>query len=62
MLRPGLHVLERGDGEVQVGLDPSRAVVLTATDAVRRTLAVLRVAGPAAEADAEALDGCTGSV
>jgi bacteriocin biosynthesis cyclodehydratase domain-containing protein len=55
VLLPGLHVLERGDGEVQVGLDPARAVVLPATDAVRRTLAVLRVGGPAADADEESL-------
>src|SRR6188472_4292124 len=55
VLLPGLHVLERGDGELQVGLDPARAVVLPASDAVRRTLAVLRVAGPAADADAESL-------
>jgi bacteriocin biosynthesis cyclodehydratase domain-containing protein len=57
VLLPGLHVLERGDGELQVGLDPARAVVLPASDAVRRTLAVLRVAGPAADADAESLHG-----
>src|SRR6188768_1726062 len=56
VLLPGLHVLERGDGEVQVGLDPARAVVLPATDAVRRTLAVLRVGGPAADADEESLE------
>ena len=55
VLLPGLHILERGAGEVQVGLDPARAVVLPASDAVRRTLAVLRVAGPAADADPESL-------
>ena len=56
VLLPGFHVLERGDGEVQIGLDPARAVVLPATDAVRRTLAVLRVAGPAGDADTESLE------
>ncbi len=55
VLLPGLHVLERGNDEVQVGLDPARAVVLPATAAVRRTLAVLRVGGPAEDADAESL-------
>lgn len=52
-LAPGLRVLERGS-EVQVGLDPPR-VVLPATDAVRRSLAVIRCAGPADQADPEVL-------
>lgn len=51
VLLPGLRVLRRGPGEVQIGLDPRRAVVLAATDAVRRTLAVLAVAGPVDQAD-----------
>ena len=55
VLLPGLHVLERGNDEVQVGLDPAHAVVLPATAALRRTLAVLRVGGPAADADPESL-------
>lgn len=55
VLLPGLRVLRRGPGEVQIGLDPRRAVVLPATDAVRRTLDVLSVAGPADQADAGVL-------
>lgn len=55
VLLPGLRVLRRGPEEVQIGLDPRRAVVLRATDAVRRTLAVLAVAGPADQADAGVL-------
>lgn len=35
LLRPGLHLLERGDGHLQVGLDPREAVVLPDTEAVR---------------------------
>ncbi|MGI9157570.1 MAG: hypothetical protein ACR2FG_13215 [Marmoricola sp.] len=55
VLLPGLRVLRRGLDEVQIGLDPRRAVVLKATGAVRRTLAVLAVAGPADQADADVL-------
>jgi bacteriocin biosynthesis cyclodehydratase domain-containing protein len=51
VLLPGLRVLRRGPGEVQVGLDPGRAVVLPATEGVRRTLDVLAVGGPADQAD-----------
>jgi bacteriocin biosynthesis cyclodehydratase domain-containing protein len=57
VLLPGLRVLRRGPGEVQIGLDPRRAVVLAATDAVRRTLAVLAVAGPSDQADPAVLAG-----
>ncbi|MEP6814370.1 MAG: hypothetical protein ABI873_02325 [Marmoricola sp.] len=55
VLLPGLHVLRRGPDTVQIGLDPRRAVVLPTTDAVRRTLDVLAVAGPADQADADVL-------
>jgi bacteriocin biosynthesis cyclodehydratase domain-containing protein len=41
MLRPGRHVLERGGGEVQVGLDPRSALVLPDTSAVRGSLSLL---------------------
>jgi bacteriocin biosynthesis cyclodehydratase domain-containing protein len=45
ILRPGTHVLQRGAGEVQVGLDPASALVLPDSPAVRRT--VRRLAAPA---------------
>lgn len=38
MLRPGTHVLDRAEGEVQVGLDPHTAIVLPGTPAVRESL------------------------
>ncbi len=38
LLRPGLHLLERGDGHLQLGLDPREAVVLPDTDEVREEL------------------------
>ena len=41
MLRPGTHVLDRGEGEVQVGLDPHSALVLPGTPAVRGSLRLL---------------------
>lgn len=41
ILRPGFHVLKRGDGELQVGLDPRRAVVLPDTVEVRASLRLL---------------------
>lgn len=48
LLRPGTHVLSRGDGRLQVGLDPHRAVVLPDSPQVRDQLARLdgRAAGP----------------
>jgi bacteriocin biosynthesis cyclodehydratase domain-containing protein len=55
VLRPGLRVLRRGPAELQIGLDPRRAVALADSDAVRRTLAVLDVAGPADDADLDVL-------
>jgi bacteriocin biosynthesis cyclodehydratase domain-containing protein len=41
LLEPGLHVLRRADGHVQVGLGRDRAVVLPETESVRRTLHLL---------------------
>ncbi|MGN6132372.1 MAG: hypothetical protein ACTHOK_18690 [Nocardioidaceae bacterium] len=38
LLRPGLHPLQRGDGQLQLGLDPREAVVLPDTETVRREL------------------------
>jgi len=38
ILRPGTHVLRRGAGELQVGLDPESAIVLPDVPAVRATL------------------------
>lgn len=38
VLRPGVHVLRRSASEVQVGLDPARAVVLPDRPAVRHLL------------------------
>ena len=45
ILRPGTHVLNRVGGELQVGLDPDGALLLPASEPVRRSLALL--AGPA---------------
>lgn len=56
--RPGVHVLRRAAGELQVGLDPARAVVLPDRPPVRALLSALT--SPAAprpqEYDAGALD------
>ena len=41
VLRPGTHVLRRGPRLLQVGLDPSSAVVLTDSPAVRVSLGLL---------------------
>lgn len=41
MLRPGTHVLRRGSGELQVGLDPGRALVLPDSPTVRESLRLL---------------------
>jgi len=59
ILRPGTHVLSRAGGELQVGLDPARAVLLPDTDPVRRMLALL--AAPAERA-AYAADDLTATV
>ena len=49
ILRPGTHVLRRGTGEVQVGLDPGSAIVLPDTAPVHASLRLL-----AASADLDA--------
>jgi bacteriocin biosynthesis cyclodehydratase domain-containing protein len=41
ILRPGTHVLRRSSGELQVGLDPSAALVLPDCEPVRHTLRLL---------------------
>ena len=41
MLRPGTHVLRRGAGELQVGLDPESALVLPDSAVVRDSLRLL---------------------
>lgn len=41
VLRPGVHVLRRSAGELQVGLDPARALVLPDRPDVRAALATL---------------------
>jgi bacteriocin biosynthesis cyclodehydratase domain-containing protein len=51
VLRPGTHVLRRGRGELQLGLDPRRAVVLPDSPAVRRTLTLLAGSAPRADHD-----------
>ena len=50
MLRPGVHVLERRDHHLQIGLDPRRAVVLADDAAVRRTLRLLTEPAESGEA------------
>jgi bacteriocin biosynthesis cyclodehydratase domain-containing protein len=45
MLRPGTHVLRRGAGQLQVGLDPESALVLPDSPTVRDSLRLLT--GPA---------------
>ncbi|QNN51777.1 hypothetical protein [Nocardioides mesophilus] len=41
LLRPGTHVLQRGDGRLQLGLDPASAVILPDEPEVRELLAGL---------------------
>jgi bacteriocin biosynthesis cyclodehydratase domain-containing protein len=56
MLRPGTHVLDRGQGEVQVGLDPGTALVLPGTPEVRESLRLLTASADlGAYADASTL-------
>ncbi|MCW2758685.1 MAG: hypothetical protein JWO46_2431 [Nocardioidaceae bacterium] len=55
VLSPGVRVLRRGSDEVQVGLDPRRALAMRTSVAVRRTLAVVTAAGPADDADPDLL-------
>ena len=50
ILRPGTHVLRRGAGELQVGLDPDGAVVLPDSAAVRDILRLLARAADLANA------------
>jgi bacteriocin biosynthesis cyclodehydratase domain-containing protein len=55
LLRPGTHVLTRGDGQLQVGLDPRQAVVLPDSPEVRDALS--RLDGSAAgDADPGTVD------
>ena len=54
LLRPGTHVLTRGDGQLQVGLDPRHALVLPDSPAVRGALGGLD--GTASRATARADD------
>ena len=57
ILRHGTHVLTRGAGELQVGLDPRSALVLPDTAEVRRALALLAVSADRVEhADPATLD------
>jgi len=50
LLRPGTHVLTRGDGRLQVGLDPQRALLLEDSAEVRALAAGLGSVVPAAGA------------
>jgi bacteriocin biosynthesis cyclodehydratase domain-containing protein len=57
ILRPGTHVLTRGAGELQVGLDPRSALVLPDSPEVRRALALLAVSADRGDhADPAVLD------
>ncbi len=57
MLRPGTHLLQRTDGRLQVGLDPSTALVLPDTSPVRAALRLLATsADREAYADPSSLD------
>jgi len=49
ILRPGTHVLRRGTGELQVGLDPRGALVLPDCDPVRASLQLLARSGDLAD-------------
>ena len=50
-LRPGTHVLRRGGHELQVGLDPGGALVLTGTPPVRESLRLLTASADLREYD-----------
>jgi bacteriocin biosynthesis cyclodehydratase domain-containing protein len=58
VLRPGVHVLRRSADELQVGLDPRRALILADRPAVRATLASLSSPGatPPEQYDAATVD------
>ena len=49
ILRPGTHVLSRGAGELQVGLDPRHALVLPDSAPVRESLRLLGSSADLAE-------------
>src|SRR5205085_3842364 len=49
ILRPGTHVLRRGAGELQVGLDPLRALVLPDSAPVRESFRLLGVSADLTE-------------
>ena len=57
VLRPGVHVLRRSAGELQLGLDPGRALVLPDRPRVRALLAALT--SPASVVDDEVYDDRT---
>jgi hypothetical protein len=56
LLRPGTHVLRRGDGQLQVGLDPRGALVLPDTADVRAALRGLDGSERAATPDPATVD------
>ncbi len=60
ILRPGTHVLRRGDQQLQVGLDPHRAVVLPDEPGVRDCLERLNRSAEIGEYDGSA-DGAYGA-
>lgn len=55
LLRPGTHVLRRGDGRLQLGIDPATAVILDDSPTVRACLETVAGGSPAPE-DASVLD------
>lgn len=54
-LRPGLHVVRRDPGTLQIGVDPPARVVAPDTDGVRRLLADLGSARPPQDPSPEAV-------
>jgi bacteriocin biosynthesis cyclodehydratase domain-containing protein len=56
LLRPGTHVLSRGDGQLQLGLDPRDALVLPDTPAVRTALSRLDGSDHDSDPDTGTLD------
>lgn len=50
-LRPGIHVLRRGSHDLQVGLDPGGALVLSGTPPVRESLRLLTASADEREYD-----------
>lgn len=49
LLSPGTHVLRRGDGRLQLGIDPTNAVILTDSPAARLCLETVTGGAPAPE-------------